>query len=159
MFWGEIPPSIEDAAQERGQAGRRVGATKDTDFYITCVSLESYLTLLKRTYSSTIGMPTYRRSLLYELKIIIQYMVVPTHCINAAFADKQSNPFSRTHNGIRYLPPPCPDACSFCLGHYTNIFPEVLRSGITTVLIDFIVVMFFIWVIFFSMQSISSPTL
>ena len=59
VFRGEIPPTIEDAAQEIGRAGRRAGANKDSDLYVTCISLESYLILLKRIHTSTVGMPTY----------------------------------------------------------------------------------------------------
>ena len=136
VFRGEIPPTIEDAAQEMGRAGRRAGANKDSDFCVTCISLESYLILLKRIHTSTVGIPTYRRTLLYELRNVLTYMVILTHCLNATFADKQSNPFQGNNNGVRYLPPPCMNACSFCVGDYKEMFPPVIRSGVTIVLMD-----------------------
>ena len=53
VFRSEAPPSIVDCLQERGRAGRRPGASSQTDFHTITISLESMLILLQRIFDST----------------------------------------------------------------------------------------------------------
>lgn len=89
VFHGELPPSIEVAVQERGPAGRPPDSSISTYWYVSCILLESYLVFLRRTYTSTVNKPNYRKSLLQELITVLSYLVIPTHCINAVVVDKQ----------------------------------------------------------------------
>eukprot|EP00559_Dactyliosolen_fragilissimus_P000175 CAMPEP_0184874470 /NCGR_PEP_ID=MMETSP0580-20130426/42418_1 /TAXON_ID=1118495 /ORGANISM="Dactyliosolen fragilissimus" /LENGTH=201 /DNA_ID=CAMNT_0027377497 /DNA_START=398 /DNA_END=1003 /DNA_ORIENTATION=+ len=49
-FRTDLPPSIEDAAQEAGGAGRRDTASHTTDAYTICYSLSSFVALVERMY-------------------------------------------------------------------------------------------------------------
>ena len=48
IFRFDFPPLVEDAIQEEGRAGRRVGASPSTDKYTICISLEPVLSLICR---------------------------------------------------------------------------------------------------------------
>ena len=75
----------------------------------------------------------YKASLISDLHIAMSVLVLPTHCLRSIFAHKSANPFSSTPLP---LPPPCMVACSFCLGHYGEMFPLIIRDGVTSVLLD-----------------------
>ena len=63
-------------------------------------------------------------------------LVVPTHCIKSVLANKSSNPFVNDKNAPVYLPPPCLNSCSFCLGEYSDIAPPLNRAGVCIILMD-----------------------
>ena len=136
VFHGEIPPSCEDMVQEEGRAGRRADANPMTDSYTVCISLESLLKLWGRIYSGTENKLSYRKSLLYDVDVMLGILVIPMHCIKSVLAHKASNPFTRDSNTPVYLPHPCKYSCSFCLGDYTDITPPLNRAGVCIVLMD-----------------------
>jgi superfamily II DNA helicase RecQ len=51
----DFPPSVLDAQQEKGRAGRRLHANADSDWCLLCLSLESYVVLLKRLHDNPSG--------------------------------------------------------------------------------------------------------
>ena len=53
--------------------------------------------------------------------------------MRSIFAHKSANSF---YSVPPPLLPPCMIACSFCLGHYVDMFPVLRREGVTTVLLD-----------------------
>ena len=120
--------------QEEGRAGRRATANATTDSYTICISLESLLKLWKRIYGETVDKLSYRKSLLIDVEVILACLVVPTHCIKSMLAHKASNPFVRDKNTPVYLPHPCLNSCSFCLGEYTDIAPPLNRAGVCIIL-------------------------
>ena len=89
----EMPPSLEECVQEQGRAGRRPGSNATTDLYTICISFESLLVLLKRIYKVTVDKIPYRESLLLDLKVTLDNIVLPTHCLLSIFAGRCSNPF------------------------------------------------------------------
>jgi len=133
VFRFEFPPSVEDCIQEEGRAGRRNGADHTTDWYCICISLESFLSVLRRVLTSTSKDPNYKASLVSDLHVAMSVLVLPTHCLRSIFAHKSANPF---YSLPPPLPPPCMIACSYCLGHYLDMFPLMRREGVTTVLLD-----------------------
>ena len=136
VFRGEIPPSCEDMVQEEGRAGRRATANSTTDSYTICISLESLLKLWKRIYGGTVDKLSYRKSLLLDVEVMLACLVVPTHCIKSVLAHKASNPFITDKNTPVYLPHPCLNSCSFCLGEYSDIAPPLNRAGVCIILMD-----------------------
>ena len=132
VFRFEFPPSIEDCIQEEGRAGRRVGADHLTDWYYCCISLESLLSVLRRVLTSDTH-ADYKATMISDLHIAMSVLVLPTHCLRSIFAHKSSNPF---YSAPAPLPPPCMVACSFCLGHYIEMFPSLRRDGVTSVFLD-----------------------
>ena len=136
VFRAEIPPSCEDMVQEEGRAGRRVGANPGTDCYTVCISLESLLKLWGRIYAGTVDKLSYRKSLLYDVEVMLACIVVPTHCIKSVLAHKSSNPFRHDLDKPVYIPPPCLHSCSFCVGEYDSITPPISRAGVCTILMD-----------------------
>ena len=133
VFRFEFPPSVEDCIQEEGRAGRRIGADHTTDWYCICMSLESFLSVLRRVLTTVDTNAEYKASMISDLHIAMSVLVLPTHCLRSIFAHKSANPFSSTPPP---LPPPCMVACSFCLGHYVEMFPLISRDGVTSVLLD-----------------------
>ena len=107
IFRGEVPPSCEDMIQEEGRGGRRLGANPSTDSYTVCILLESLLKLWRRIYVGTVDKITYRKSLLYDLEMMLAIIVEPAHCIKSALAHKAANPFSKNTGALVYLPHPC----------------------------------------------------
>ena len=136
VFRAEIPPSCEDMTQEEGRAGRRVGANPSTDSYTICISVESLIMLWRRMYVGTVENNNYRKSLLFDVDIMLACIVVPTHCIKSVLAHKNSNPFNHKANIPIYLPHPCLHSCSYCCGEYNDMFPSLIRNGVCSVLMD-----------------------
>ena len=136
VFRGEVPPSCEDMVQEEGRAGRRVGASCNTDSYTICISLESLLKLWARIYKNTTEKLAYQKGLLYDVEVMLAMLVVPTHCIKSVLAHKASNPFGRDRNTPVYLPHPCQYSCSFCLGDYGEFIPSLNCAGVCMLLMD-----------------------
>ena len=66
-----MPPSYKDMVQEEGRAGRRVVANPMTDSYTICISLESLLKLWQRIYRGTVDKLSYRKSLLYDVEVML----------------------------------------------------------------------------------------
>ena len=81
--------------QEEGRAGRRLGANPSTDSYTIFISLKSLLKLCRRIYVGTVDKLRYRKSLLYDVEVILAVVVVSTHCIKSALAHKPANSFFR----------------------------------------------------------------
>jgi len=86
-----------------------------------------------KIYSSAVDQLSYRRSLLYDLEVVLVCVVTPTHCIKAFLVHKTTNPFG---DSIHYLPPPCGNVYSFCVGEHDNIIPLLVRSVLCNVLMD-----------------------
>ena len=135
-FRGDIPPSCEDMVQDEGRVGRRVDANPSTESYTICISLESLIKLWKRIYSGTDNKLSYRKSLLYDVEVMLALLVVPTHRIKYVLAHKASNPFVQVHNTPLSFSHPCTYSCLFCLDDYSDITPSLNRPGVCIVLID-----------------------
>ena len=107
VFRAEIHPSCEDMTQEEG-------ANPSTDSYTIFISLESLITLWKIIYVGTVETFSYRKSLLFDVDIILACIVVPDHCLKYVLAHKNSNPFMHKVDAPVYLSHPCLNFCSFC---------------------------------------------
>ena len=79
---------------------------------------------------------TYRKSLLYNVEVMLAVIVVPTHCIKSVIAHKAANHFSNNTGAPVYLPHPCRILCSFCTGEYDGITPPLIRGGVCKVFMD-----------------------
>ncbi len=132
---GEFPPSVRDLMQELGRAGRWIGA--DGCWYFVAVSLESYCSLIRRTFhsfeSGTTMSQAYYDSLLDDMKDVLSTLVVPTQCIHWHAATLLQNPYNDAcpSDGKR-----CGDKCSFSRGEYGKMYAPVSRAGLTQVLMD-----------------------
>jgi hypothetical protein len=132
----EIPPSCEDASQEKGRPGRYAGAVNDNCWYMCCMNLESYLSLCRRQERSKqkglkLSVYLHMRQLLSN---VLRIFVLPVRCIHAALAMDAANPYNP--HPRQPLNKSCTDRCSFCLGLYKDIFPKVVRTGTVAVLMD-----------------------
>ena len=132
VFRSEAPPLIVDCLQERGRAGRRPGASPQTDFYTITISLESIVILLHRIFGSTAHKGKYQTNLLKDLDNVLASLVIPKACLNSKFAWEASKPYKNRGD----LPPQCNDACSYCVGDYKKMFPPVIKEGVCLVLMD-----------------------
>ena len=72
--------------QEEGRAGRRATTNSTTDSYTIFLSLESLLKLWKRIYGGTTDELNYRKSLLFDVEVMLTCLVVPTYCIKSVLA-------------------------------------------------------------------------
>ena len=128
VFRVEVPPSCEDMTQEEGRIERRVGASPSTDSYTICISLKSVITLWRIIYEGTVDTVSYRKSLLYDVDVMLCCILVPTHCLKSMLAHKNSNPFLYKVTTSVFLPHPFLHVCSFCCNEYDNIFPPLIRA-------------------------------
>jgi hypothetical protein len=130
----EFPPSLLDVQQEKGRAGRRPEATSDTDWYMLCFSLESYVVLLKRLHNnpSCNRDGSYFETLEADMQECLLAFVVPRFCLHSTLEMKMANPYLP----VSSPPPPCGSSCSFCLGTYGTLFPHLCKNGVTTVLLQ-----------------------
>jgi len=106
------------------------------DNYTICVSLESLLKLWQRIYRGTVDKLSYRQSLLYDIEVMLLWIVVPTHCIKSVLTYKSSNPFKQNTSAPVCLPHPCLHSCSFCQGEYDSITPSISQAGVCAILMD-----------------------
>jgi hypothetical protein len=131
----EFPPSLLDVQQEKGRAGRRPNATSDRDWYLLCLSLETFVVLLKRLYNnpaSNQDTSSYFATLQNDMQDAISMLVLPQFCLNAALELKMGNPYLVSQE----RPPPCLDSCAYCTGRYKTLFPTIIKAGVTTVLLQ-----------------------
>ena len=89
----EYPPSIEYCIQEEGRDGRRFGDDYRTDWYCICISLESFIAVLRRLLLSKSATEKYRVTLISDFHVTPSVLVLPAHCIWSLFAYKAANPF------------------------------------------------------------------
>jgi ATP-dependent helicase YprA (DUF1998 family) len=75
----EFPPTLVDVLQEKGRAGRRPTASATTDWYLVCLSLETYVYLLRRAANpSTAKYDTnYKSELVAESQQALEVLVLP----------------------------------------------------------------------------------
>jgi hypothetical protein len=131
----EFPPSLLDVKQEKGRAGRRPLAHPGTDWYMVCISLESLVILLKRLWDTSVKEDSYFVSQDADIRACLKLLVLPDYCLQATLEMRMSNPFF----DIGELPPPCENACTYCLGKYDKMFPKLVMSGVRTVLLQLFV--------------------
>ena len=85
VFHFEFPSSVEDFIREEGRAGWRSGADHTTDWHYVCVSLESFLSVLRRVLTtadahSDYKEPWYKISIFpwvywyYQLVVCVLYL-------------------------------------------------------------------------------------
>lgn len=94
------------------------------------------MNLWGRIYASTVDKLNYRKSLLYDVEVILACIVVLAHCIKSVLTHKSSNPFRQNLDMPVYLPLPCLNLCSFSQGEYDNITPLISQSGVCKILMD-----------------------
>jgi superfamily II DNA helicase RecQ len=128
----DFPPSIIDAQQEKGRAGRRHHANSATDWYLLCLSLESYVILLKRLHNnpSARNDNSYFKTLESDIHDCLLAFVIPQQCYHAYLEMKLANPYDSSP----LRPMNCLDSCSYCLG--SPIFPSISKDGVRTVLMQ-----------------------
>jgi hypothetical protein len=129
----EFPPSILDVKQEKGHAGRCphiYGAPSWlSDWYLLCISLESYVVLLKKHLHNT---PVTNKKTSYfkafegNKQDCLEVFVLPRFCLQAMIELKMANPY--------LFGSACPttylDACTYCLGHNILVlFPRGAKEN------------------------------
>jgi hypothetical protein len=144
----DFPTDICSVDQEKGRIGRRPGASTDTDHYVICGSLKSFVQLVARLWlpedkdhtndDSAMALDQYRTQCITELLDVLDLFVLANDCLHSLLAIRLSNPFLAT--AVRNLPlPTCPPEapqCSYCNGSLANQFPKVLKQGVQSVLFD-----------------------
>jgi hypothetical protein len=133
----EFPPSVLDVQQEKGRAGRRPHANEQTDWFLLCISLESYVVLLKRLHNNPSGNKdlTYFEQMKNDMHECLLAFVLPQHCYHSTIEMKMANPYC----GINEVPVACLDACSYCLGKHKTMFPTIVKHGVSSVLFQLFV--------------------
>jgi hypothetical protein len=136
----EFPPTLADVLQEKGRAGRRPNAST-TDWYLVCLSLETYVYLLHRAADSTTAEygSHYKSELVAEMPHTLEVLVLPKRCLQLTLETISANPFTPADSTIAGNGVPCGNSCSFCLGDYSRIFPKVRRLGVQQVLLGIFV--------------------
>ncbi len=135
---GEFPPSIRDLMQELGRAGRWAYSEKDGCWYLVSLSLESFCSLLRRTFrakESGATSESYYNSLIKDMYEVLSILVIPTQCLHWSAAVILENPYCPTVN-LNSVQQACRDKCSFCRGEFKETYPPISRSGLTRVLLD-----------------------
>ena len=130
----EFPPSCLDVKQEKGRAGRRPTAHPDEDWYLLCLSLETYVVLLKRLHDTTpaVKKTPYFKSQEKDMQDTLELFVLPLHCIQGFLEMTLANPYLF----VPARPVPCDVACTFCTGGYKKLFPKLDKSGVTSIVLD-----------------------
>jgi hypothetical protein len=133
----EFPPTLVDVLQEKGRAGRRPTASPATDWYLVCLSLETYVYLLHRMADPSTAdyNASYKRVLAADLQQTLEMLVLPNRCLQLILKDVATNPFA-SMNDTRLS---CGVGYSFCLGDYPRIFPRICRLGVERVLLGIFV--------------------
>jgi superfamily II DNA helicase RecQ len=130
----EFPPSLLDVQQEKGRAGRRLSACSDTDWYLLCFSLESYVVLLQRLHNNpaTNKDTSYFDTLETDMQECLMSFTIPQDCLHSKLEIKMANPYLNDAP----VPTPCMSACAYCLGSYKSLFPSIIKSGVETVILQ-----------------------
>ena len=137
----EFPPTLVDVLQEKGRAGRRPNASAATDWYLFCLSLETYVYLLHGAADSATAEydSHYKSELVAELQQTLEVLVLPARCLQLTLETISANPFTPADSIIADNRVPCGNSCSFCLGDYARIFPKVRHLGVQQVLLGIFV--------------------
>lgn len=157
VFSPDWPTSIASLWQERGRAGRRPEANCGTDMYYVCISLETFVNLIRRVWlpedpevsanDCFLSRKEYRALFVNELMALVRLIVLASECLPAAFARSLGNPYKPA----AHLPS-CPvdsPACSFCDGSLSKAFPKLIRRGVQSALLA----------VFLGEDAISDPVL
>jgi hypothetical protein len=133
----EFPPSCLDVKQEKGRAGRRPNAGPEDDWYLLCLSLETYVVLIKRLHDTTpaVKKTEYFKSQERDMQDTLELFVIPLHCIQASLEMTLANPYLF----LPARPVSCDEACTFCTGGYKKLFPKLDKSGVTSIVLDIFV--------------------
>jgi hypothetical protein len=129
----DFPPSVLVAQQEKGRAGHHLHANADSDWCLFCISLESYVVLLKRLHDDPSGNrdSSYFETLENDMHDCLLTFVLPQQCHDHATIEmKMANPFVENDRA----PASCGDACSFCTGRHKAMWPALVRHGACSVL-------------------------
>jgi len=83
VFRLDMPPNEVDAVQERGRAGRFVGASSDTCFYNICISIESFEHKILQIMDpkELVICPNYRKEMENELMMSLRLLTISKTCI------------------------------------------------------------------------------
>ena len=132
----DLVGDASSAIQFKGRAGRYFGATPEDNWFLQCLSLESYCNSCKRHY---LAFRDTKKHGLYELRkqnlaYVTLHFVLPIMCLHVFFELTASNPFFPPQHHM--TTPPCRTACSFCRGEYGQLFRKVIVAGVQKVLID-----------------------
>jgi hypothetical protein len=144
----DIPTSLLSAAQEKGRAGRRQGASFTTDRYFVMLSLRSFDYVLRRihfppgtdsdykTSDAVLSLDEYRKQQERDLLEVLDVFVLPRECLHAALERHLANPYGPTPCSSVMIPP-CGSGCDFCMGVYKkDHLPTVVHAGLKIVLHD-----------------------
>jgi hypothetical protein len=127
----KFPPTLVDVLEEKGSAGRRPTASAATDWYLVCLSLDTYVHLLHWAANSF----TAQYDNNYKSEETLEVLVLPKRCLQLTLETISANPFTPINATIADNRVPCGESCSFCLGDYARIFPKVCRLGVHQVLL------------------------
>ena len=145
-----LPVSVLDLLQELGIAGRRDGASPDTDKFVIMVSLNDYLYLLRRIYdekeedTGTIGKKENKKLLpdrevrqlqVNRLNKLVSILCLKRECLHLELERLNSNPLLQEFDNDT----PCENACPQCTGDFNRIFPQVRKAGVIKFLVDKVV--------------------
>ena len=126
----DFPPSILDFVQEKGRAGRRIGALPSDYLYHVCISIESLLFLFKRILIPTeeVNNENYRSRQVDDLLEMAKLIAVQTKCYAITFETMLGNPSSP----VEYIP--ICGSCPACRNQ--KLFPKIHREGAADVIFD-----------------------
>jgi hypothetical protein len=78
----------------------------------------------------------YKSELVAELQQTLEVvLVLPKRCLQLTLETISANPFTPMDATIADNRVPCGESCSFCLGNYARIFPNVRCLGVHQVLL------------------------
>jgi hypothetical protein len=134
--WISCLASCMSSKKKKGRAGRRPHANSDSDWYVLCISLKSFVVLLWRLYDNPGSHEaSYFKAQEVDIFDCLDMFVTPCWCQQASLEKKMANPCVSESA----CPRSCLDSCTFCSGGYRTLFPKLVKSGVQSVLLNLFV--------------------
>jgi hypothetical protein len=156
VFSMDFPTDILSARQEIGRCGRRVRDVSlispvagDMDSYVMVFSLTSVKYLIQRMYlkmdkettkdivlkDQILSLDEHRAMLWDNILELLKIFVLPVECLHASLERKLANPYE-SGDAANVEIEPCGNACDYCDGKYSTLFPRVVHKHVKKALVD-----------------------
>jgi hypothetical protein len=162
VFSSDMVTSLLSVLQEKGRAGRRVGADGSDDTYFVGFDLDDYLYLVKRACAGEAStdvaladfasldttLPEYTKLQLADYMEVLNFFILPSECQHSTLERKLCNPFIDS-SGVVLAP--CSTLCQYCIdnGQVHKSFERFVRDGVQQALVQ----------LFFSEERLLEPSI